>query len=117
MVIGMSIPVVGSACSDVIGEPHSPMFFVVQIQSHKSSLATHLWIGKMAFGLTAAAVAEFAAKPFIQKALKNPLVPQSVLSFYFVSKEGRQPRLKMTTLSLTLVTFCMCRRCGLSIGC
>ena len=34
--------------------------------------------------LTSAAVAEFAAKPFIRAALKNPAEPASVLAFFLV---------------------------------
>jgi uncharacterized protein (DUF924 family) len=37
----------------------------------------------MAFGLTAAAVAEYASRPFIQKALANPSHPRAVLTFFF----------------------------------
>jgi|AntRauTorckE5430_2_1112549.scaffolds.fasta_scaffold01626_2 uncharacterized protein (DUF924 family) len=36
----------------------------------------------MAFGLTAAIVSEFAARPFIQRALTSPRSPASVLSFF-----------------------------------
>mmetsp|Transcript_16827 Transcript_16827/g.20194 ORF Transcript_16827/g.20194 Transcript_16827/m.20194 type:complete len:296 (+) Transcript_16827:72-959(+) len=36
----------------------------------------------MGFSLTSAMVAEFASKPFIQRALANPMKPTSVLSFY-----------------------------------
>ena len=37
----------------------------------------------MAFGLTSAAVAEFASRPFIRSALANPCSQVSVRSFYF----------------------------------
>lgn len=36
----------------------------------------------MAFGLTPAAIAEFAARPFVARSLANPSSPASVLSFF-----------------------------------
>jgi len=63
----------------------------------------------MGFGLTAELVAEFAAKSFIQRAIANPRIPQSILSFWFgidVNEEDSKRQLKDSSI-LSKVRFCM----------
>jgi len=55
----------------------------------------------MGFGLTAEIVAEFAAKPFIQRAILNPRFPQSILSFWFgldLDEEDSKKQLKDSSI-------------------
>lgn len=45
-------------------------------------ITNHLSI--MSFGLSTSKIADFAAKPFVRAALKDPYQPGSVLSFFLV---------------------------------
>ena len=62
----------------------------------------------MGFGLTAEIVAEFASRPFIQKAILNPRIPQSVLSFWFgldLDEEDSKRQLKDSSILSKMTPF------------